>query len=68
MAQATYMICDHCGAKAIASGVGDGNVSSVQIDLDIPLASKSKEHLGADLCIDCQGQILQFMKGFGLVR
>lgn len=68
MGTATYMICDHCGAKAIASGVGEGNVQSIQIDLDIPLASKSKEYLGADLCIDCQNEIFKFMKGYGLVR
>lgn len=66
MSTVTYLACDHCSIEDTNSGVGRGNISSISIDVELPLANKSKQFLTGHLCINCQQEILTFLKGFGL--
>lgn len=53
MAIVTQTACDHCGIDDSRSGVGRGNVRSVECTV------RSREDLNfvADLCVDCEKEL-----------
>lgn len=60
MANASFLICDHCKAEGHNGGVGKEDICNVSIITETP----GKEYFDADLCSTCREELQTYLNKY----